>query len=316
MCLRSSTPTYPQLCNVLCLAVKLILDVSHQLQCVTLVLNHLLQTFLVASPWESAEQWCQLHGGKPTGSDKVTAGCQTHCLLLGTILEMLNCLTCHIAHDADSAMTFPLMTAFAVCFEVDKSAVLHESYIGCVTKMPGPFPLHRVYWTRTLIVWILPSAKQRVFMPPGHVGRGGALLCQGTRLEVMARQLSPGLMKVCLIAWSAAKLLPAWSKSKAWNGHISLKEAHLQAEGCRGGRKKTPVLPAYVSHFPPLSVFPSMRNLKLATISGNGTPHFTQSPESGWNTTVCLGLPILTMQIGCFLLLWVASCSVCPRRES
>lgn len=144
MCLQSTTAMYPQLHNVLCLAVKLILDVSHQ-QCVTLVLNHIIQTFLDASPWESREQRCQLHGGKPSGSDKVTTGCKTHCLLLSIILKMLNCLTCHIANYAESTMTFPLMTAFAICFKVDKTAVLRESYIGSVTNIPRPLPLHLVY---------------------------------------------------------------------------------------------------------------------------------------------------------------------------
>lgn len=72
-------------------------------------------------------------------------GCQTHWLLLGTILQMLNCLTCHIIHYGDSVMTFPLMTAFAVSSKVDKTAVLCESYTGSVPNMLRPFPLHRVY---------------------------------------------------------------------------------------------------------------------------------------------------------------------------
>lgn len=135
-------------------------------------------------------------------------------------------------------MTFLLMTAFAVCFKVDKTVVLHESYMGIVANIVRPLLLHRVYWTRTLIVWILACAKQQVFTPPRHIGRRGALLCQGTRLKEMARQPSPELMNVCLIAWCAAKLLPAWSTSKAWNGHVSLKEAQLQTEDCRGVRKK------------------------------------------------------------------------------
>lgn len=180
-------------------------------------------------------QWCQLHSGKPTGSVNSTAGCQIHRLLLGTILKMLNGLTCHITHSADSMMTFPLTTAFAVCFKVDKAAVLHEFYIGSVTNIPRPFPLHRAYWTWTLILWILPGAEQQAFLLPRACGEGKIFLCQGTRLEVMARQLSPELMKVHLIASSAAKLLWTWSKSKAWNRHMSLKEAHLQAEDCRGG---------------------------------------------------------------------------------
>lgn len=144
MCLWSTTATYPQLRNVLCLPVELLLDVSRQ-QCVMLVVDHHLRAIPVALPWESMEQWCQLHGGKPTGSDRVTSGCQTHCLLLGAILGMLNCLTCHIAHYADSVMTFLLMTAFAVCFKVDRSAVLLESYIGSVTNIRRPFPFHCVY---------------------------------------------------------------------------------------------------------------------------------------------------------------------------
>jgi len=144
MCLRSTTATHPQLRNVLCLAAKLILDVSHQ-QCVTLVLDHLLRAILVASPWESREQRCQLCSGKPTGSDKVTTGCQAHCLLLGAVLKMLNCLTCHIAHYAGSMMAFHLMMAFAVCFKVDKTAVLHESHIVSVTDTSRPFSLHHVY---------------------------------------------------------------------------------------------------------------------------------------------------------------------------
>lgn len=150
---------------------------------------------------------------------------------------MLNRLTCHITHSGDSVMTFPLMTAFAVCFKVDKT-VLCESYTGSVPNTLRPFPLHRVYWIRPLIVWYPLQCQAAGLCATGARGEGEALLCQGTRLEVMARQLSPELMKVCLIAWSAAKLLPAWSKSKAWNGHMSLTEAHLQAEGCRGGSKK------------------------------------------------------------------------------
>lgn len=41
--------------------------------------------------------------------------------------------TCHISHYAASTMTFLLVTAFAVCFEVDKNSVLRESYIDSVT---------------------------------------------------------------------------------------------------------------------------------------------------------------------------------------
>lgn len=178
MCLWSTTATYPQLHKVPCLAVEFDLDVSHQ-HCVTLVLHHLPQAFLVALPWESREQWCQLYDGKSIGSDKVTAGCQTHRLLLGTILEMLNCLTCHITHYAESTVTFPLRMAFAVCFKVDKTAILHESYFGSVTSIPWPFSLHCVYWTWPLIVWILPGAKQQASVQLGRMGTGELFCVRG-----------------------------------------------------------------------------------------------------------------------------------------
>lgn len=58
---------------------------------VILVTNHLFQVSLVVSSWENGEQGCQHHSGKPTDSDNNLVEGQTHCLLLGTILKMLNC---------------------------------------------------------------------------------------------------------------------------------------------------------------------------------------------------------------------------------
>lgn len=148
---------------------------------------------------------------------------------------------------------------------------------------------------------------------------GGNFSVSEDKVRMMARQLSPELMKVHLIAWSAAKLLPAWSKSEAWNGHMSLKKVHLQAEDCRWEKKRN--VPEYISLFFATSLSLSFhKELEIGNFQWK--QHATLQPEP-WKcmttvlyTTIHLALPFLTMQIGFFLLLWVVSCSFCPGRDS
>lgn len=167
MCLQSTTATYLQLCNVLSLAIKLILDVSHQ-QCVTLVLDHLLQVIHVASPWKYAPWWeahrqWQAHHWVPDALS--SPGHHSQNARLFDLSHHSLCRQCDDLSVSDS---------FVVCLKIDKTAVLHETYAGSVTNARRPFPLHRVYWTRTLILRILPSAKRQAIVLPGHVEWGSS----------------------------------------------------------------------------------------------------------------------------------------------